>query len=184
MRSAFSNTVTECPARFNCCAAANPAGPDPTTATRLPVRCSGRLRLDPAFAKGVLDDGLFDHLDGDRRFIDAQHASRFAGRGTDAPGEFRKIVGGVQHADGLAPAIAIDQIVPIGNDVVQRAAGMAKRHAAIHAARALGANFVLGKILIDFEPVVDALDYRPALGRFPAVFDKAGDFTHARPRAA
>jgi len=28
-------------ARFNCCAAARPAGPDPTTATRLPVRTGG-----------------------------------------------------------------------------------------------------------------------------------------------
>src|SRR5207249_9547284 len=29
--------VTECPARASCCAQASPAGPDPTTATRLPV---------------------------------------------------------------------------------------------------------------------------------------------------
>ena len=33
--------MTECPARFNCCAAAIPAGPLPTTATVLPVRNSG-----------------------------------------------------------------------------------------------------------------------------------------------
>src|ERR1700709_2269743 len=39
MRSFFSNTVTSCPARASCCAAANPAGPDPTTATFLPVLC-------------------------------------------------------------------------------------------------------------------------------------------------
>ena len=34
---------------------------------------------------------------------------------------------------------AIDEIVPVRNDVVHRAAGVAERHAAIHAARALRA---------------------------------------------
>jgi hypothetical protein len=41
MRSFFSNTVTSWPARPSCCAAASPAGPDPTTATRLPVFTRG-----------------------------------------------------------------------------------------------------------------------------------------------
>jgi hypothetical protein len=41
MRSARSNTVTWWPARFSCAAAERPAGPDPTTATFLPVRRSG-----------------------------------------------------------------------------------------------------------------------------------------------
>ena len=41
MRSDFSNTIASCPARANCCAAAKPAGPEPTTATRLPVLCFG-----------------------------------------------------------------------------------------------------------------------------------------------
>ena len=37
MRSFFSNTVTAWPARASCWAQARPDGPDPTTATRLPV---------------------------------------------------------------------------------------------------------------------------------------------------
>src|SRR6201992_608636 len=41
MRSSRSNTVTACPARVSCCAAARPAGPEPTTATVLPVCSSG-----------------------------------------------------------------------------------------------------------------------------------------------
>ena len=41
MYSARSNTVTVCPQRFSCCAAASPAGPDPTTATLFPVRLWG-----------------------------------------------------------------------------------------------------------------------------------------------
>src|SRR5690606_21395900 len=41
MASSRSNTVTEWPALFNWAAAARPAGPDPTTATFLPVRSTG-----------------------------------------------------------------------------------------------------------------------------------------------
>src|SRR3984957_6962378 len=40
MRSARSKTVTWWPARVSCCAAARPAGPEPTTATVFPVCCS------------------------------------------------------------------------------------------------------------------------------------------------
>mmetsp|Transcript_89154 Transcript_89154/g.212878 ORF Transcript_89154/g.212878 Transcript_89154/m.212878 type:complete len:309 (+) Transcript_89154:971-1897(+) len=40
-RSALSMTSTRCPARFSCCATASPAGPDPMTQTRRPVRCRG-----------------------------------------------------------------------------------------------------------------------------------------------
>ncbi len=41
MRSSRSKTVTVCPARLSWSAAASPAGPLPTTATRFPVRDSG-----------------------------------------------------------------------------------------------------------------------------------------------
>ncbi len=41
MRSSRSYTATVWPARVSCCAAASPAGPEPTTATVLPVRRAG-----------------------------------------------------------------------------------------------------------------------------------------------
>ena len=41
MRSDRSSTSTSWPARVNCCAAAKPAGPEPMTATRKPVRTLG-----------------------------------------------------------------------------------------------------------------------------------------------
>ena len=41
MRSLFSKTITVCPAQLSCWAAARPAGPDPITATFLPVFISG-----------------------------------------------------------------------------------------------------------------------------------------------
>src|SRR5580693_1779640 len=141
-----------------------------------------RFGANPIFAEGMLDDGFLDHLDGDRRFVDSQDAGGFARRGTNTTGEFRKIVGGMQHTDSFAPAVAIDQIVPIRNHVVQWAAGMAERNAAIHAARALRANLVLGKFLIDLEPVVHAFDDRTARRSFSRVFQETGCFTHAPPR--
>ena len=66
------------------------------------------------------------------------------GRRADAAGELREVVGGVQLAHGFLPAAAIDQVIPVGNDVGQRAAGMAEGHAAIHAARALRAQLSSG----------------------------------------
>ena len=62
----------------------------------------GRLGMNPAFVPGALDDAALDELDGDGRLIDAEHAGGFAGRGADAAGELRKVVGGVQAADGAS----------------------------------------------------------------------------------
>ena len=67
MRSARSNTVTVWPARFSWAAAASPAGPEPTTATFLPVRMLGRLGHDPALVEALVDDRDLDVLDRDRR---------------------------------------------------------------------------------------------------------------------
>ena len=91
--------------------------------------------------------------------VDAEHARGFARRGTDATGEFGEIVGGVQLADGVFPAAAIDEIVPVGDEVADGTSRLAEGDAAIHAARALLADLVFGKILINLEPVVHALEH-------------------------
>ena len=49
--SSRSKTATVWPALVNCCAAANPAGPDPTTATVFPVRRSGACGLTQFLSK-------------------------------------------------------------------------------------------------------------------------------------
>src|ERR1700693_1007989 len=61
---------------------------------------------------------------------------------------------------------------------------MAERDAAIHAARALCADFVVGTFLIDLKPVVHPLGERTPCRSFACVFEKAGCFTHGQPRAA
>ena len=66
MRSARSKTVTSCPARVSCWAAASPAGPDPMTATFFPVRFVGVWGCHPALVEGPVDDLPLDLLDRDR----------------------------------------------------------------------------------------------------------------------
>ena len=81
--------------------------------------------------------------------------------------------------------IAIDQIVPVGNDVIYGTSGVTEGNAAIHAARGLRAYFVFGKLVIDFEVVVDALFDGAANRKFPREFLEAGDLTHeCYPRAS
>ena len=73
-------------------------------------------------------------LDFDRRLIDAEHTRGFARRGADAARELGEVVGGMQPPNGTLPAVAVDQVVPVGNDVAERAPLMTERYAAIHAA--------------------------------------------------
>ena len=58
------------------------------TARALALRASGH----PALGEGPFDDGGLDGLDGDRRAVDAQHAGRLAGGGTDPARELREVV--------------------------------------------------------------------------------------------
>src|SRR6266849_4511036 len=140
-----------------------------------------RFWPDPALFKSALDDILFDLLDRDRRLIDSEHASRFARRRTDPSGELRKIIGGMQLPHGIFPSAAINQIVPVGDDVVHRTTGMTERDAAVHTTRSLGAQFGFRELLIDFKPVVDALRDRTPSGKLAIMFHEAGDLTHAAP---
>src|SRR5690606_11279728 len=113
---------------------------------------AGGVGDDPAFVPAALDDGILDVLDGDGRGVDAEDAGAFAGGGADAAGEVGEIVGFVQAVERLVPESAEDEIVELGDEVVDGAAGghardelagVAEGDAAIHAARALVAEFFL-----------------------------------------
>ena len=156
MRSARSNTTTSWPARVSCCAAASPDGPEPTTATRLPVLTWRDAGRDPALGPGAIDDLDLDLLDGDRVLVDAEHARGFARRRAQPTGELREVVGRVQALDRVAPVVAIDQVVPVGNQVAERAAVVAERDAAVHAAPGLGHERLARERRVDLLPVVHA----------------------------
>ena len=96
-----------------------------------------RLRCNPAVLACLVDDGALDGLDANRVLLDVQRTGSLAGCRADAAGEFGKIIGRMQYVDGFLPLSAIDQIVPVGDDIVDWTTVVAKRNPAIHAARTL-----------------------------------------------
>src|SRR5690606_26474667 len=139
----------------------------------------GRLGHDPAFRPALVDDGMFDRLDADGIVVDVQRTGGLAGRRADAAGELGKVVGRVQHVQRAAPVLFVHQVVPVGNDVVDRATAGAERYAAIHAARALLLGFVVGQGVDELAPVLQAHERR-FIGFFDALkFKKAGDLAHS-----
>ena len=140
MRSFFSNRVTAVAGARQLLGAGHAGRPRPHDRDALARPARRDLRGDPAFRPAAVDDRAFDRLDRHRVVVDVEGARRLARRRADAAGEFREIVGRVQRDEGLAPLVAIDQVVPVRDQIVDRAAVMAKRNAAIHAARGLGAQ--------------------------------------------
>jgi len=127
-----------------------PAGPDPTTATRLPVRRAG--------ASGVIQPS-------------SQPRSTIAG-------EFRKIVGRVQRDDGALPLVAIDEVVPVRDQIIDRAAFMAERDAAIHATRRLRPQRRLRQRMHELSPRLPARS-RLVIAAVDALdLHKSGRLTH------
>ncbi len=178
MRSFFSNTVTSCPTRASCCAAARPAGPLPIDRDLLAGARRPRLRRHPALGPALVDDGVLDRLDADRRVVEVERARRFAGRGADAAGELGEVVGRVQDVERGLPVLPVHQVVEVRNDVVDRAAVVAERDAAVHAARALHCRLLVGQVQNEFLPVLLARGRR--LGGFlqPLIFKEPGDLAH------
>jgi len=128
-----------------------------------------RIGGDPAFVPTFVSDRTLDVLDRDWRIGDAKHARTFAGRGADTTCEFGEVVRLVQAIERLAPESAIDEVVPFRNEVVDRAttrhaadqrARVAKWNAAVHTACALGTEFVLRHVQVEFVPVADAIARR------------------------
>src|SRR3984893_5287076 len=144
----------------------------------------GKLGLDPSLFPGPVDNRFFDQLNRDWRLIDAQYASRFAGGGTNAAGKLREIIGGGQYAERFFPVIAINEVIPVRNDIGDGTPGVAKRNAAIHAARGLHAHFLFRKRLVNLEIIVDAFFNRAPSPHLAGVFLKPGDFTHRAPARA
>lgn len=180
-RSARSYTATVWPARVSCWAAARPAGPEPTTATVLPERRSGGGG-DAAGLPRPVDDRDLDVLDGDGRLVDAQHARRLAGGGAQPPGELGEVVGGVQPLVGGAPVPAVDEVVPLGDEVSEGAAVVAERDAAVHAAGRLPADDrQQGAGDVDLVPVLDALGHGAGGGGLAPGGQEALGVSHGSP---
>src|SRR5581483_5625134 len=119
-----------------------------------------RLRRDPAFLPCLVGDVVLDRLDADRVVVDVERARGFAGGRADAARDLGEVVGGMQHVDRGAHGAAIHEIVPVRNDVVDRAAALAERDAAIHAARALLRRIGVGQAQDELAVMTNALGHR------------------------
>src|SRR5215208_1998927 len=84
----------------------------------------------------------------------------------------------MQTLDRRLPAVAIDEVVPVGNQIAKRAALMAERNAAVHAARALHLQVARLVRQIDLAPVLDALLHRPRRLLLPLDLDETCRLTH------
>ena len=118
MRSARSNTVTRCPALFSW--RRRPARPGRSRPRRPSCRCAspgGSGTIQPSSKPwSTMAHSMFLIVTG--RLVDAQHARAFARRGADPAGELGEVVGLVQAIERLAPQAAVDQVVPLGDQVV------------------------------------------------------------------
>ena len=97
-----------------------------TAAAILMLQDEGKLKVTDPVAKYLPEFAgvqVLDGFDGDRIIVDVERAGRLARRRADAAGEFREIIGRMQVARRLVPTVAVDEVVPVRNLIVDRAAG-------------------------------------------------------------
>src|SRR5262249_20225965 len=132
------------------------------------TNCGG-LRNDPALFPALVDDGALEVFYGYRRGVDAQGTGTFARSRTNPARKIREIIGLTPPLEGFFPQAAIHEVIPFGNEVVNRAAGghtveqsprMAEGNAAIHAPGALFTELFLLHVKVEFIPIANALDGR------------------------
>jgi hypothetical protein len=147
----------------------------------------GRLCDHPSLRKATIDDGGLDGLDRDGWGADAEHAGTFAGRRTDASGDLRKVVGPVESTESILPAPVIHEIVPLGDEVVDRAAGghagelrpgVAEGDATVHAAGALLLELLGGEVLVELVPILETLRGAALCRYLAGELEKSGGLAH------
>ena len=86
----------------------------------------GDTRRDPPLLPRTLDNGILDVLDSHGLVHQTSHASTFARGGADQAGKLREVVGLVKAVNRLLPLALVHQLVPFGNQVIDRAAVLEK----------------------------------------------------------
>ena len=138
----------------------------------------GRLRQHPTLGPGAIGDRVLDRLDAHRIVVDVERAGGLARRRAHAAGELRKVVGRVQHLGRQLPVVAIHEVVEVRNDVVDRAAAVAKRRAAVHAARALHLGLIGRQRDDEFLPRLQPLRHGLVALFDAPMLEKPRDFAH------
>jgi hypothetical protein len=127
-----------------------------------PALARRRLRPHPPLGEPAVGHRLLDAPDGDGLLDQAEHARRLARRRAQAAGELGEVVRGVQRVERLLPAAAADEVVPLGDQVLDGAAGvaLAEGDAAVHAAGPLRVEQLRRCGLVELRPGRDALRHR------------------------
>src|SRR4029079_1846923 len=127
-----------------------------------------------------IDDVPFYDADRHRFFIDAQHTGPLAGSRAKAAGDFREVIVACQRLQRVLPSSSIHEIVPFGNQIHHRTAGISltKGHAAIHATRTLDLELVLRARLIHLLPIENTQRDRLPLRALAGIFHETFWITH------
>jgi hypothetical protein len=157
-----------------------PGGPAPDDRNLLARTLLRRCRPgdDPTLLESPVDDGELYLLYGHGLVVDGEDARGLARGRAEHPSELREVVGLVQAVYGLLPVLAVDEVVPVGDQVAQGAARVAERHAAVHAARGLAPQLLVGHRLVDVSVVPDALLYRPLRRRLASDLEESFGISH------
>ena len=152
------------------------------TATRFPLLALGRQRrpLVAVLGEGALGDRILDRLDGDRDVLDVEGAGRLAWRRADAAGDLGEVVRRMEVARREVPLALVDEIVPVGDLVVDRAAVVTIGDAAVHAARGLRLDVLFRQRLDELAIVLQPLLDRAIAAVGPVELHEAGDLAHFR----
>ena len=147
------------------------------------LACSHRRGVwrDPPLVPCPVDDLDFDLLDGDGVLVDAEHTRRLARRRTQPARELGEVVGGVEALDGVVPVVAIDEIVPVRDQVAERTAVVAERDPAVHAPTRLVRQGIGIELFVHLLPVAQPHRDGATLRRLPIPLQEPGRFTHEQP---
>src|SRR5215210_2781124 len=127
----------------------------------------------PSLLEGPIDDRKFYLFYGNGLVVDGEDAGSLARSRAEHARERGKVVGLVQAVDGLLPVLAVDEVVPVGDQVPKRAARVAEGHAAVHATRGLALELLLRHRLVDVAVVLDSLLDGPLRSRLASDLEEA-----------
>ena len=120
--------------RASCCAQARPAGPEPTIAIRLPVPRGAHCGLiQPSRQpRSTISHSIVLIVTGASSRLSVQAASQ--GAGQTRPVNSGKLLVRCSRSSAACQSSPVNEVVPVRDEIVHRAAGMAEGNAAIHAA--------------------------------------------------
>ena len=154
---------------------------DPTTATRLPVRVAGGsgVTQPSSNARSMIATSIALIVTGSSLMPSTHDPSH--GAGHSRPVNSGKLFVACRRSIAALPAVAVHEVVPVGDQVAERAALVAEGDAAVHAARALLAQLLVGVRQVDLVPVAHPLGHGTRGLLVARDFDEAGRLTHGHP---